>query len=100
MCIPWKSGHCPSVRGVADKGAAVNTRAAGRAGDERTAARGGGGHRLSPSDPPPLSPDLLGQLVDLPVHASPRLHEPFDLLDAVQGGGVVAFEQLPDLDER
>src|SRR5712691_11308734 len=44
--------------------------------------------------------DLLRQLLDLSVDAASRRHEGLDLLDPVEGRGVVALEHLPDLDER
>src|SRR5712691_12578051 len=49
---------------------------------------------------PASGADLLGELLDLLVGASAGWHEAFDLLDAVEHGGVVALEELADLDQR
>src|SRR6266516_4273196 len=56
---------------------------------------------LSPpcSDPTALGLDPLGELLELPERAASRGHQALDLLDPMEGGGVVPLELFADLDE-
>src|SRR5438876_12008865 len=57
--------------------------------------------RLSPpgSDPTALGLDPLGELLELPEDAASRGHQAPDLLDPMEGGGVVPLELPAGLDE-
>src|SRR5687767_5923185 len=90
----------PSVAGGSDMGTGVGRTVHGKTGIPA-------GHHPGPSCPPSSSTyptsfrlDVLGQLLDLLVHGSPLRHELLDALDAVQGGRMIAVEQLADLDQR